>query len=128
MFRFSERHQLVQAIRDGVGEMQRLHVRQGWYDGHDLVNWMNRNRNEELNDIIDCYRRGGADPVHTATIQIGSFLKNQLGQQKIRDQTSARRITLRDGAHRNGRCNVSVWQIPQDTALGDCRGRTAHDS
>ena len=99
-----------------------------WYDGHDLVNWMNSNRNEELNGIIDCYRRpGAADPVHTATIQIGNFLKNQLGQQKIREQTSQRRITLRDGANRDGPCDVSVWQISQDTALGNRRDRTAHD-
>ncbi|MGD0048432.1 MAG: hypothetical protein ABSE42_15630 [Bryobacteraceae bacterium] len=128
MSRFSGKHHLVQAIRDGVGEMHRLHVRQGWYDGHDLINWMNSNRNEELNDIIDYYRPSGADPVHIATIQIGNFLKNRLGQQKITEQTSPRQITLRGGANRDGHCNVSVWQISHDTALGNCRDRTARDS
>lgn len=60
MSRFSGNHHLVQAIRDGVAQMHRSHLRRGWYDGHDLVNWMNSNRNEELNGIIDCYRRPGA--------------------------------------------------------------------
>jgi len=91
--------------------MHRLYARRGWYDGHDLVNWMNGNRNAEFNDIIDYYRPGD-DPVHAATIQIGRFLKKYLGQQKIRDQESPRRITLRTGGHRDGYCNVSVWRIP----------------
>lgn len=128
MSRFSETHHLVQAIRDGVGELHRLHVRRGWYDGHDLINWMNSNRNDELNGIIDYYRPSGADPVHIATIQIGNFLKNRLGQQKIGEQTSPRQITLRCGANRDGRCNVSVWQISHGTMVGNLRDRTARDS
>ena len=130
MARFSGERRLVQAIRDGVAEMHRLHARRGWYDGHDLVNWMNSNRNAELNDIIDYYRRApagsrrrrpGRDPVHSATVQIGNFLKNRLGQRKVREQNSPRQITLRGGAHRDGNCNVSVWQVSQDTALGSAR-------
>jgi hypothetical protein len=74
--------------------MRRLHVHRGWHDGHDLVNWMNINRNGEFNDIIGYYRPG-ADPVHAATIQIGNFLKNRLGQTKIGERESPRRITLR---------------------------------
>jgi hypothetical protein len=71
---------------------------------------MNSNRNDEFNDII-AYYRFGADPVHAATIQIGNFLKNHLGQMKIGEQESPRRITLRGGGNRDGYCNVSVWQI-----------------
>jgi hypothetical protein len=87
MSRFSGEHRLVQAIRDGVAEMHRTHGNRGWYDGHDLVNWMNGNRNAELNDIFDCYR-SAADPVHTGTVQIGNFLKNCLAQRKIREHDS----------------------------------------
>jgi hypothetical protein len=39
-------------------------------------------------------------------------LKNRLGQRKIGENVSQRQITLRNGANRNGQCNVSVWQIP----------------
>ena len=111
MFRFAADRRLVQAVRDAVAEMHRLYAIRGWYDGHDLVNWMNSNRNAEFNNIIDCYRPG-EDPVRTATIQIGRFLKRCLGQQKIREQESPRRITLRAGGDRDGYCKVSVWQIP----------------
>jgi hypothetical protein len=111
MFRFAVEDRLVRAIRDGATEMRRRYVKLGSYDGHDLINWMNDNRNDELNDIIGYYRPG-ADPVHAATIQIGNFLKNCLGQTKIGEQESPRRITLRGGGNRDVCCNVSVWQIP----------------
>lgn len=121
MFRFSGDARLVRAISDGVAEVRRLHARQGRYDGHDLINWMDDNRNAELNDIIDWYghapagrRRAtpGSRQVHTATALIGKFLGNKLGQVRIGEQTSQRHVTLRGGAHCNGTCDVSVWQIP----------------
>jgi hypothetical protein len=71
---------------------------------------LNEYRNDELNDIIDLYGNTH-DPVHNATIQIGNYLKNQLGQHKSGARVSDRRVTLRDGSTRDGRCEVSVWRI-----------------
>ena len=108
MSRFSMNDRVVQAIRDGVAELRQLHAARGWYDGHDLITWLSDHRNPELNSVIDYYTRG--DPVHTATVQIGNFLKNRMGQEKIGERVSTRRIRLRGGANRDGECNVSVWR------------------
>lgn len=110
MSRISRLPNADRAIHDAVIAVQNRFANQGRYDGHDVVNWLNSHRNAQLNDIIDCYR-GTPDPVHYATIQIGNYLRNRLGQQKIGIRVSGRSITLRDGSTRNGRCDVSVWRI-----------------
>ena len=110
MSRINKLPNAVQAIHGAVAESRITHADERNYDGHDIINWLNDHRNNELNDVIDLYSNT-ADPVHYATIQIGRFLKNQLNQDKIGERISNRRITLRDGSMRNGTCDVSVWQI-----------------
>ena len=97
------------AIRDALAAVRNASRRQGTYDGHDIVNWLNDHRNHLLNDIIDCYPRG--DSVHIATIQIGNFLRDRLHQTKVGVRISERRIALLGGSSRNGKCKVSLWRI-----------------
>ena len=101
MSRISHLPHADSAIHDAVVAVQIACANQGLYDGHDVVNWLNDHRNDQLNDIIDCYRRT-SDPVHYATIQIGNYLRNRLDQRKIGTRVSYRKITLRDGSTRNG--------------------------
>ncbi len=110
MSRICELPDAVGAIRVAVAAVRSIHANKRCYDGHDVVNWLNEYRNNQLNEIIDCYGNT-TDPVHHATIQIGKFLKNHLDQQKIGTCISGRRITLRDGLNRNGNCAVSQWSI-----------------
>ena len=116
MARFSGDPRLVQAIRDGVREMRQRHGASGCYDGHDLINWLDEHRNKELNEIYDHYN-DCTDPEMTADQQIGRFLY-RLGQKKFGERTSARHITKQRG-HRDGFCQVSVWSITDQTALGN---------
>jgi len=120
MARFSGDPSLVKAIRDGVREMHRAHAADGQYDGHELINWLHDNRNDELNEIYDLYE-DWKDPEMTADQQIGKFLY-ELGQEKIGEQTSPRRI----GRGRNGDCQVSIWAISVGSALGNPRDKFAH--
>ncbi len=53
--------------------MHRVHAASGQYDGHQLINWLNDNRNDELNEIYDLYE-DCKDPEMTADQQIGKFL------------------------------------------------------
>ena len=115
MTRFSHNQSCVQAVRDGLIEMHRIHAQWGQFDGHDLINWLNQNRNAEFNDLIDCYRATPGDYVHVATIQVGNYLKNHLGQVKIGERVSQRYITLRNGTTRDGVCEVSIWRIDPTT-------------
>ncbi len=125
MARFFSDPSLVKAIRDGVREMHRSHALRGRYDGHDLINWLDEHRNPELNAIYDLYD-DCRDPEMTADQQVGRFLY-RLGQEKIGERTSARRITRRSG-NRNGFCQVSVWRISARTALGNSQDEFAsHD-
>lgn len=123
MARFSENPRLVTAIRDGVREIRRLHGAHGRHDGHDLINWLDEHRNPELNEIYDLYD-DCRDPELTADQQIGRFLY-RLGQAKIEERTSPRRITRRSGNDRNGVCQVSIWEISSRTALGNPRDEFA---
>src|SRR5450755_2212918 len=102
MSKISELPNAVRAIHSAVAELRITHADERNYDGHDVVNWLNDHRNNELNDIIDRYSNT-PDPVHSATIQIGRFLKNQINQNKIGERVSNRSVTLRDGSTRNGR-------------------------
>jgi len=113
MARFSGDARLVQAIIDGVDEMQRGYKARGWFDGHNLINWLNVNRSPELNDIYDLYA-DCKDPEMTADQQIGRYLY-RLKQVKIAERISTRRINRRSGFHRNGVCQVSVWEISSKT-------------
>ena len=111
MARFSGMPNVVHAIRAGVAAARRSRAAQGWYDSHDVINWLDANHNSELNDVIDCYAPTSSDPVHTATIQIGNYLRDHLGEVKIGVNTSYRHISLRGGGNRNGECEVSKWRI-----------------
>jgi hypothetical protein len=108
--RLSKLPNAVQAIRDAVAALSITQAAEGFYDGHDVINWLNDHRNNELNDIIDRFGNNH-DRVHYATIQIGNFLKNELGQEKVGERVSDRRIRLRDGLRHDGKCKVSVWRI-----------------
>jgi hypothetical protein len=109
MARFTGDRRLVQAIIDGVAEMLRVHADRGWFDGHDLVHWLNENRNPERNDLYDLYH-DCVDPEMTADQQIGKFLYT-LGQIKTGERLSERRIS-RTGApaNRDGACTVPIWE------------------
>jgi hypothetical protein len=114
--------ELVEAIREAVMAVRRdprLRKR-GWYDSHTIVNYLDAYRNEVLNRIIDLYL-DCQDPPHRATIQIGCFLRDHLSQSKKKygEGPSKRRITLRDGSRRDGKCSVSRWEISDATELHD---------
>lgn len=106
----------IQAIRAGVGAVRRIFAQRGWYDGHDLINWLNQNHNVVLNEIIDNYLITGqgtpaVDAVFIATRQVGKYLQDWEGEVKIGDHLSQRRVTLLNGGNRDGKCAVSVWRI-----------------
>lgn len=106
----------VQAIQTGVTAFHAAHAGRGWFDSHDLVNWLNIHHNAVLNAIVTNYRitkqgKRAKDPVHTATREIGKFIERELGQIKIGDHESTRRITLTGGSRRDGVCVNSVWRI-----------------
>lgn len=103
--------------------MHRRHAPKGQFDGHDLINWLDAHRNSELNDIYDLYS-GCYGPEMTADQHIGKFLY-RLGQVKIGERISPRRISRRQGYHRDGTCKVSIWQISPQTqgALQQSRAR-----
>lgn len=124
MFSFESDRRLVSAILDGVAEMHRAHGAGGTYDTHDLVNWLNDRRNSELNEIIARYPNG--DAVHVATVQIGRYLQNRLGQRKVDDRVSTREdIALRAGVRGGGDCKVSVWEVSRATEAALDRAREA---
>jgi hypothetical protein len=114
--RFARDRRLVQAIIDGIAEMHRRHPADGRFDGHDLVNWLNVNRNPELNDLYDLYA-DCIDPQMTADQQIGKFLYT-LGQVKVGEIRSPRQITRPGEPDRNGTCEVSVWEVSDRARAG----------
>jgi hypothetical protein len=120
---------LVRAIREAVAAVRRdpRSRKRGWYDSHCVINYMDQFRNEELNCTFDQYGHC-EDPTHQATIQIGCFLRDHLGQSKERygEGPSGRRITLRDDSRRDGECSVSRWEISPATELGNPSDRFAH--
>lgn len=116
MARFEGDPVLVEAIRQGVRELHTKYEERGNYDSHDLINWLNEHRNAELNEIYDLYD-DCSDPEMTADQQIGKFL-DRFGQKKIGVRESERWIARRSG-QRNGVCQVSVWGISDQTALGN---------
>jgi hypothetical protein len=126
MARFSNDARLVAAIRDGVEVMHRRHIIRKRVDSHDLINWMDTERNSELNDIYAMYR-DCKDPEMTADQQIGKYLY-QLGQHKVGNRLSSRHITRRDGTNRDGECSVSIWEITPLTmqAIKDAQQRAAN--
>jgi hypothetical protein len=106
----------VQAIHAGVAAVRQTHAQRGWYDSHDLINWLNDHRNLILNEIIHNYRITGQgtpaqDPVFIATRQIGKYLQDWLGQVKTGEHSSGRTVTLSNGDNRDGEAAVSVWDI-----------------
>lgn len=113
----------VEVLRAGVAEMHRQFAADGEFDGHDLINWMNTNHNEVLNEIVTSYVPA-EDEVFIATRQIGKFLQDWMGQQKIGERPSKRSIRLSDGSTRDGECSVSVWLISPDTSPGNRNDRS----
>ena len=99
-------------LREGVREIHRLYANRGWFDGHDLINWLDQNHNPELNAMHALYR---GDSQKVGDQQIGKALY-KLGQRKIGLNVSERRITTHDG-NRDGKCEVSMWEISTRTAI-----------
>jgi hypothetical protein len=117
----------VPAIHTGVTAMHTAHAARGWFDSHDLINWLNVHHNAVLNAIITNYSitgqgRPANDPVHTATREIGKFIERELGQVKIGDHESNRRITLTGGGRRDGACVNSIWRINSATTQSAQQG------
>jgi hypothetical protein len=70
----------VQTIDNGVAAMHQAYAGRGWYDSHDLVNWLIEHSEPVLKDIIESYRLKGdgapvRDPYMIATRRIakGSY-------------------------------------------------------
>jgi len=128
-----EHHEWVQAIREAVATAHDHYATRGWFDSHDIVNWLNEHHNDILNEIVDHYRltadgTPAQDPVHQATVQIGNFMRDWMGQDKTEyaERRSARRVNLSDGTTRHGDSEVSVWSVLPQTQLGNPSDRTAN--
>jgi hypothetical protein len=111
----------VRAIHAGVTALGAAHAARGWFDSHDLINWLNDHHNAVLCAIVDNYRITGKgkpakNPVHTATVQIARFIELRLDQVKIDNHRSVRnRIKCTGGGeHPGDECENSRWRI--DTA------------
>jgi hypothetical protein len=112
----------VRAIHAGVTALHAAHGSRGWFDSHNLINWLNVHENAVLNAIVDTYRVTGKgkpakNPVHTATREIGKFVERELGQVKIGDHQSVRNpIKLTGGGlHPGDESENSVWKIEAAT-------------
>ena len=119
----------VRAIQAGVTALHDAHGSRGWFDSHDLINWLNDHHNAVLCAIVDNYRttsqgKPAKNPVHTATREIGNFIKRELGQVKIGDHHSVRnRIKCAGGGeHPGGECGNSMWRIDAATTGGAQQG------
>lgn len=119
----------VHAIHAGLNALHASHAARGWFDSHDLINWLNIHNNGILNEIVDNYRITGQgkrakNPVHTATREIGKFIERELGQVKIRDHQSVRdAISLAGGGvHPRDECENSVWRVDAATTRKAHRG------
>ena len=99
-------------IRIAAIHMHIQHAGRGWYDGHDLVGWLNVNHNAQLNAMYALFSRS-SDPQMTGDQQIGNMLK-KIGQVKTGDQESNWTIHTPTGT-RSGRNMVSVWRIDRAT-------------
>lgn len=97
-------------IAKGVKAMHTAYASQGWFEGHALISHLDENG--QLAELHDCFA-DAIDPQMTGDQQIGKSLY-KLGQEKIDDVISDRRITLPDG-DRNGRCAVTRWRISPKT-------------
>ncbi len=72
-----------------------------------MVEWLSINHPAELADLVSEY--DGADPVMTATQQIGKAIE-KCGEVKIGTRESDRVLEV-GGVARHGRCQVAVWRI-----------------
>jgi hypothetical protein len=113
----------VPVIDAGVATLQVAHAGRGWFDSHDLINWLNVYHNVVLNEIVANYRITGEgnpakNPVHTATREIGKFIERELGQVKIGDHISVRNpiMLTGGGVHPGDQCMNSVWDIANTSA------------
>ena len=113
MARFARDRRFVEAIIDGVDAM--LHTNRS-YDSHDLIAWLNANRSTQLNELYDLYLDCN-DPETTANQQIGKYLFT-LGQIKIGEQVSARRIDRSGGVTVNGSDTVTIWEASERAREG----------
>ena len=113
--RIARKLSLVNAIIDGVEEMHNAHAVLGKFEGHALINWLNSNRNPQLDEIYDLYP--SHDPEMTGDQQIGKFFYN-LGQINVGEVVSPRQITRPSGRNRPGVCEISTWEISARTKEG----------
>ncbi len=117
----------VQALDDGIAAMRQAHADRGWYDSHDLINWLNEHSNTVLNEIIDSYRfrRDGTpahDPILTATRQIAKFLQHHRHQVQLGKHISQRNAIQTVPRRAKGNAVVAVWQISSVAATGNVDG------
>src|SRR5271157_2544740 len=117
----------VMAIDDGIAAMRQAHSERGWYDSHDLINWLNEHSKEMLSEIIDSYRfkqdgTPAQDPILIATRQIANFLQDYRGQVQVGKDISHRNVIHTEPPNPEGETVVAVWQISSSTAAGDADG------
>jgi uncharacterized protein (DUF433 family) len=113
----------VRAVDHGISAMREAHADRGWYDSHDLINWLNEHYQGVLNEIIDSYRNRedgtpAQDPISIATQQIARFLQDHKGQVQVGKQASHRNVIQAEAPRGGGDSVVAVWQIGPATVLG----------
>ncbi len=98
---------VIAQARDAVRRQRAGHSD---YDSHDVVRELSDHHSRDFRQIVGLYC--GADPVQTATQQIGKALE-KLGEVQIGKRVSDRKLELSSlpMGHRNGRCEVTVWKI-----------------
>ena len=103
----------VQALDDGIAAMRQEHADRGWYDSHDLINWLNQHSSMVLKEIIESYRLKGdgapvRDPYLIATRQIAKYLRDHRGQERIGRHKSYRKTIQTDLPRVGGYADVTV--------------------
>ncbi len=103
----------VQALDDGIAAMRQAHADRGWYDSHDLINWLIEHSEPVLKEIIESYRPKGdaapaRDPYLIATRQIAKYLRDHRGQERIGRHKSYRKTIQTDLPRVGGYADVTV--------------------
>jgi len=106
----------VQIIDEGIAAMHQAYAGRGWYDSHDLINWLIEHTEPVYKEIIESYRPKGdgapvRDPFLIATRQIAKYLRDHRGQERIGRHKSYRKAVQADPPKVGGFADVTVWRI-----------------
>ena len=116
----------VQAIDAGIAAMHQVHANRGWYDSHDLINWLGAHSNDVLDEIIAAYRFKGdgtpaRDPILIATRQIARFLDDHRAEIQVGKHVSHRNAIQARPPRAGGDSEVAVWKIEPNSAADNVR-------